>query len=177
MLLEGWFLDRHENVSVFCNPGSGKTHLLGERAQELVHHRRRSLFRTCELLVQEMLRAKAELRLDRALKHLAPYHALVIDDIRYVQQSRHDMEVLFTLLAHRYECGSVLLSSNLTFSNWEQIFKDPMTTAVAIDRLVHHSVILKRAISSFRFETAKGRSPASKSSSPTGEDAKDAHIV
>ena len=87
------------------------------------------------------------------------------------------MEVLFTLLAHRYECGSVLLSSNLTFSNWEQIFKDPMTTAAAIDRLVHHSVILELNISSFRLEAAKGRSPASNSSSPMGEDPKEAHVV
>ena len=111
VLLEGGFLDRHENVLVFDNPGSGKTHLLCALAQELVHQDRRVLFRTCDLLVQDLLRAKGELRLDRALKRLARYHALVIDDIGYVQQSRQEMEVLFTLLAHRYERGSVLLSS------------------------------------------------------------------
>jgi DNA replication protein DnaC len=72
-----------------------------------------------------------------------------------VQQSREEMEVLFTLLAERYERGSVLLTSNLPFSKWETIFKDPMTTAAAIDRLVHHSIILELNIPSYRLEQAK----------------------
>ena len=67
------------------------------------------------------------------------------------------MEVLFTLLAHRYERGSVLLTSNLVFSQWEQIFKDPMTTAAAIDRLVHHSVILEMNLPSYRMAAAQQR--------------------
>ena len=78
-----------------------------------------------------------------------------MDDLGYVQQSREEMEVLFTLLAERYERGSVLLTSNLPFSGWEAIFKDPMTTAAAIDRLVHHSVILELNLPSYRAEQAK----------------------
>jgi DNA replication protein DnaC len=73
----------------------------------------------------------------------------------YVQQSREEMEVLFTLLAERYERGSVCLTSNLPFSKWEQIFKDPMTTAAAVDRLVHHSVIVELNVASYRAEAAK----------------------
>ena len=92
ILLDGSFLDRRDNVLVFGNPGSGKTHLLCALAQELIHQDRPVLFRTCDLLVQELLRAKAELRLDRALKRLARFAALVIDDIGYVQQSRDEME-------------------------------------------------------------------------------------
>ena len=80
---------------------------------------------------------------------------LIVDDIGYVQQSREEMEVLFTLLAHRYERRSILLTSNLIFSDWERIFKDPLTTAAAIDRLVHHSVILELNVSSYRMESAK----------------------
>jgi len=106
-------------------------------------------------LVQDLLRAMKELRLSRAIKKLAYYEALVLDDIGYVQQSREEMEVLFTLLAERYERGSVLITSNLPFSKWEVIFKDPMTTASAIDRLVHHSVILELNIGSYRMEQAK----------------------
>ena len=79
----------------------------------------------------------------------------MLDDLGYVQQSREEMEVLFTLLAERYERGSVLLTSNLPFSGWEAIFKDPMTTAAAIDRLVHHSVIIELNIPSHRAEQAK----------------------
>jgi len=110
---------------------------------------------TCSLLVQELLLAKRDLKLSKVLKRLGRYDALIIDDIGYVQQGREEMEVLFTLLAERYERGSVLLTSNLPFSKWEQIFKDPMTAAAAIDRLVHHSVILELNIPSYRTEQAK----------------------
>jgi hypothetical protein len=92
--------------------------------------------------------------LARVLKRLDRYEALLIDDLGYVQQSREEMEVLFTLLAERYERGSVLITSNLAFSGWESIFKDPMTTAAAIDRLVHHSVILELNLPSYRMQQA-----------------------
>jgi len=154
-LLDGAFLDRRENLLVFGKNGSGKTHLLCAVAQELIRSGRTVCFRTCSLLVQELLIAKRELKLSQALKKLGRFEALIIDDIGYVQQSREEMEVLFTLLAERYERGSVLLTSNLPFSKWEQIFKDPMTTAAAIDRLVHHSVILELNIPSYRLEQAK----------------------
>jgi DNA replication protein DnaC len=154
-LLEGSFVERRENVLAFGKPGSGKTHLLCAVAQELLRAGRRVLFSPCGLLVQELLLAKRELKLPKALKRLAVYEVLVLDDLGYVQQSREEMEVLFTLLAERYERGSVMLTSNLPFSGWEQIFKDPMTTAAAIDRLVHHCVILELNIPSYRAEQAK----------------------
>ncbi len=155
VLLEGAFLARAENVLAFGNPGSGKTHLLCAIAQELVHQGRQVLYTPCSHLVQQLLVAKRDLELPRALKRLSKYDALVIDDIGYVQQDREEMEVLFTLLADRYERGSVLITSNLPFSKWERIFKDPMTTAAAIDRLVHHSVILELNLPSYRLEQSK----------------------
>ena len=103
--------------------------------------------------------AKRDLKLSRVLKRMAQCEVLLIDDIGYVQQSREEMEVLFTLLAERYERGTVMLTSNLPFSRWETIFKDPMTTAAAIDRLVHHSVILELNIASYRLEAAKQAKP------------------
>ena len=156
-LLEGGFLARRENVLAFGNPGSGKTHLLCAIAHELIQEGYSVLFRPCSLLVQELLVAKRELMLPRLLTRLSRYDVIVIDDIGYVQQSREEMEVLFTLLAERYERGSVMLTSNLPFSKWEQIFKDPMTTAAAIDRLVHHSGILELNLESYRLETSKKR--------------------
>jgi DNA replication protein DnaC len=152
VLLDGTFLDRSENILAFGNPGSGKTHLLCAIAQELIVKERRVLFRPCNLLVQEMLVAKRDLRLPQYLKRLAKYDAVIIDDIGYVQQNREEMEVLFTLLADRYERSSVMITSNLPFSKWEIIFKDPMTTAAAIDRLVHHSIILELNINSYRLK-------------------------
>jgi len=154
-LLEGSFVDRRENVLAFGVPGSGKTHLLCGIAQELVRAGRRVLFCGTGLLVQELLVAKRDLKLSRVLKRLSGYEVLILDDLGYVQQSREEMEVLFTLLAERYERGSVMLTSNLAFSDWEQIFKDPMTTAAAIDRLVHHCVILELNVPSYRAEQAK----------------------
>lgn len=154
-LTDGAFVDRCENVLAFGKPGSGKTHLLAGVAQELIRQGKRVLFCPCSLLVQDLLIAKRDLKLSRVLKRLSRFDAILIDDIGYVQQSREEMEVLFTLLAERYERGSVLLTSNLPFSKWEAIFKDPMTTAAAIDRLVHHSVILELNISSYRLEKAK----------------------
>ena len=167
VLLEGGFLDRHENILAFGNPGSGKTHLLCAIGQELIHQDRRMLFTTCSLLVQSLLKSKGELKLESHLRRLSRFEALIIDDIAYVQQSREEMEVLFTLLAYRYERGSVMLTSNLPFSGWEQIFKDPMTTAAAIDRLVHHCVILELNVKSFRMEQAgrKARKEARKNKS------------
>lgn len=156
VLLEGSFLDRTDNVLCFGNPGSGKSHLLSAIAQELVHQERRILFTTCALLVQELLIAKRDLKLKGKLKSLDRFDAVLIDDIGYVQHDREEMEVLFSLLAHRYERGSVMITSNLPFSGWEVIFKDPMTTAAAIDRLVHHSVILELNIPSYRLEHAGG---------------------
>ena len=122
-------------------------------------------YTSCAMLVQDLLAAKRDLQLSREIKKLARYDGLIIDEMGYVQQSREEMEVLFTLLAERYERGSVLLTSNLPFSKWEGIFKDPMTTAAAIDRLVHHSVILELNIPSYRMEQAtKNRGPAPDSS-------------
>jgi DNA replication protein DnaC len=154
-LLEGSFVDRHENILAFGNPGSGKTHLLCAIGQELIQAGKSVLFTPCALLVQELLRAKQELKLDRHIKRLAKHDVIIIDDIGYVQHNREEMEVLFTLLAERYERGSILLTSNLPFSKWERIFKDPMTTAAAIDRLIHHGVILELNNGSYRMEQAK----------------------
>jgi DNA replication protein DnaC len=156
VLLEGSFLDRKENLLAFGNPGAGKSHLLCAIAQELISTRARKIkYTTCALLVQDLLVAKRELQLRQEIKRLGKYDGLIIDQMGYVQQSREEMEVLFTLLAERYERGSVLLTSNLPFSKWEDIFKDPMTTAAAIDRLVHHCIILELNIPSYRMQEAK----------------------
>ena len=158
VLLEGTFLDQAENVLAFGTPGSGKTHLLCAVGQELIEQQeRRLLFRTCSGIIQQLLVAKRDLELPRLLKRWDKYQALILDDIGYVQHTREEMEVFFTLLAHRYERGSLMLTSNLPFSQWETLFKDPMTTAAAIDRLVHHSLILEMNLPSYRLEASKKR--------------------
>ena len=106
-------------------------------------------------LVQRLLAAKRDLRLPQELARLDRFACLILDDIGYVQHDRDEMEVLFTFLAERYERRSVGISTNLTFSEWERIFKNPMTTLAAIDRVVHHSVILDlMGMDSFRAREA-----------------------
>lgn len=153
-LRRGEFLKRRENVLAFGNPGSGKTHLLSAIAQELCTQQYRVMFKTCEEWVEVLLHQKSELNLSNYLKKLDRFDLLYIDDIGYVQKSREEMEVLFSLLAHRYERGAVMITSNLMFSEWEKIFKDPMTTIAVVDRVVHHSVILDMNLPSYRAEVA-----------------------
>jgi DNA replication protein DnaC len=156
-LCEGGFVERGENLLVFGLPGRGKSHVVAAIGHELIQRGYRVLFTPTFALVQRLLAAKRDLRLERELEALDIYHAVILDDIGYVQQSRDEMEVLFTFLAERYERKSVLITSNLVFSDWIRIFKDPMTTAAAIDRLIHHAVIIEMTGLSFRNEEAQKR--------------------
>jgi len=154
-LCDGGFIHRAENVLAFGLPGRGKTHMMAAIGHELVHRGYAVLFTPAYRLVQRLLGAKRDLLLDRELKRLDAYDAVILDDLGYVQQDREEMEVLFTFLSERYERRSVMITSNLVFSQWDQIFKNPMTTMAAIDRLVHHAIILEMAGPSIREEEAK----------------------
>jgi len=142
-LLDGSFVNRGENVLTFGLPGRGKSHFVGAIGRELIlRHNKSVLFIPTFKLVEKLLNAKKELNLENALKRLDRFDVVILDDIGYVQQSREEMEVLFTFLAERYERKSLMITSNLVFSQWDKIFKDPMTTMAAVDRLIHHSIIL-----------------------------------
>lgn len=156
-LCEGGFVGRAENVLAFGLPGRGKTHLVAAIGHELVQRGYAVLFVPAYKLVQRLLAAKRDLALERELRRLDAFDTVILDDLGYVQQSREEMEVLFTFLAERYERRSVMITSNLVFSQWDQIFKDPMTTAAAIDRLVHHATILEMNGRSVRAEDAEER--------------------
>jgi DNA replication protein DnaC len=168
VLTDGSFINRCENVLAFGNPGSGKTHLLCAIGHKLIEQGKRILFICCSQLVQDLLIAKRDLAMSKVLKKLSRYDAVIIDDIGYVQHSRQEMEVLFTFLADRYERSSLMITSNLPFSKWDQIFKDPMTAAAAIDRLVHHSVILELNIESYRMQAAKKNTSKKPDDPPKG---------
>ncbi len=156
-LSTGEFIERSANVLAFGLPGVGKTHAVSAVGHALVDSGRPVYFTKTFQLVQELLAAKRDLLLPRALRKLDQFEVLILDDIGYVQQSAEEVEVLFTLLSERYERRSTVITSNLVFSQWDQIFKNPMTTAAAIDRIVHHSVILEFMVPSFRTETAQKR--------------------
>ena len=164
-LLEADFVRRGDNLLCFGLAGRGKTHLVAALAREWIcRHQLQVLFVPAFRLVTQLLAAKRDLKLPQAITRLQRFDAIVIDDIGYVQQSRDEMEVLFHFLAERYERKTVVITSNLVFSQWDRIFKDPMTTMAAVDRLVHHSTILDFCGQSVRSEkaaeeAAKQRSP------------------
>jgi DNA replication protein DnaC len=153
----GDFLEHAHNALVFGLPGVGKSHAACAIANDLIEQGHSVLFRPAYQLVQELLAAKRDLVLPQKLRRLDSFELLILDDIGYVKQSAEEAEVLFTLIAERYERRSMLITSNLVFSEWERIFKDPMATAAAIDRLVHHAVILEFNVPSYR--TRKRRRP------------------
>jgi len=144
LLMEGAFVGQATNILAFGLPGRGKTHFLAALGHELImRYQTKVLFTSTFRLVGNLLQAKQTHRLNEALKKLDGFEVVILDDIGYVQQTREEMEILFTFMSERYERKSLMISSNLVFSEWDKIFKDAMTTMAAIDRVVHHSVILE----------------------------------
>ena len=156
-LARGEFVERAENVLAFGLPGVGKTHAVSALGHAFVDAGRSVLFTPTFRLMQDLLVARRDLCLPRALRKLDRFDVLILDDIGYVKQDAEEVEVLFTLFAERYERRSLIITSNLVFSQWDQIFKNPMTTAAAIDRVVHHATILEFKAPSYRSEQARGR--------------------
>jgi DNA replication protein DnaC len=138
----GNFLASATNIILAGKPGVGKSHIAAALGYELILQGYPVLWTPTANLVQRLLAAKRDLRLPQEFAKLDKFSCVLLDDIGYVQHDRDEMEVLFTFLSERYENKSVIITTNLVFSEWNQIFKNPMTTMAAIDRVVHHSVIL-----------------------------------
>ena len=158
-LLTGDFVRRGDNVLAFGLPGRGKTLLCAAVGRELIQrHQLKVLFVPTFKLVNQLLVAKRDLRLPGMLAKLHRFDAIICDDLGYVSQTQDEMEVLFTFFAERYERQkSVIITSNLVFSEWDKIFKNPMTAMAAVDRLVHRGIILDFSGKSQRAEEAKER--------------------
>lgn len=169
-LRTGDFLESAVNVVAVGLPGVGKSHLAAALGHALIEQGHPVLFTATSALVQRLLAAKRDLRLPQELAKLDRFECIVLDDIGYVQHNRDEMEVLFTLLADRYERKSVVITTNLVFSEWDRIFKDPMTTLAAVDRVVHHSVVLDLMnAESYRASAAGAKPKASPGKQPAAE--------
>jgi len=151
------WVNQAENILLFGASGVGKTHLACAIGYALIEHGIRVKFTTATGIVQTLQLAKEELTLADALTRLDKYAVLIVDDIGYVKKSSQETQVLFELIAHRYETGSLIITSNQPFSAWDQIFDDNMMTVAAIDRLVHHATILDIKGESYRKKASMKR--------------------
>jgi DNA replication protein DnaC len=145
------------NLLLFGASGVGKTHLAAAIGHGLIERDIRVRYYTTTALVQQLQQAREQLELENALQKLDKYRVLILDDFGYVKKSDQETYVLFELIAHRYETGSIIITSNQPFSEWDRIFPDEMMTVAAIDRLVHHATLLKVQSDSYRRKTAMRR--------------------
>jgi len=156
----GW-LTRAENLLMFGASGVGKSHLAAAVSRRMVEFGKRVKFCSALALVQQLQQAKLQLQLQSMLKKLDRFDLLVLDDLGYVKKSEAETSVLFELIAHRYERRSLLITANQPFSQWDAIFTDSMMTVAAVDRLVHHALIVEIQTESYRKQSAVSRSGAS----------------
>lgn len=155
------WLERAENLLIFGPSGVGKTHLGISMGRAMISLGKRVKFFSAISLVQQLQDAKQQLQLPSTLIKLDRFDLLIIDDIGYVKKSDDETSVLFELIAHRYERRSLLITANQPFSEWNSIFSDSMMTVAAVDRLVHHALIIEIKAESFRKQAAQNRAKKS----------------
>jgi DNA replication protein DnaC len=152
------WLSRAENLLLFGASGVGKSHLASAVSRRMVEFGHRVKFYAATALVQQLQHAKLQLQLPARLKKLDRFELLVLDDLGYVKKTEAETSVVFELIAHRYERRSLLITANQPFSQWDAIFPDSVMTVAAVDRLVHHALIVDIQGESYRKHTAEARS-------------------
>src|ERR1700682_5531079 len=153
---DAW-LTKGTNILIFGPPGVGKSHLGAALGHAMIDAGYRVLFTRTTDLVQHLQAARQDLKLATALEKLDKYHLLVLDDLSYVQKSQAETSVIFELISTRYERRSLLITANQPFGAWDAIFPDPAMTVAAIDRLVHHAIILEMNTDSYRRKSAQAK--------------------
>ncbi len=144
------FIAERKNVILIGNSGTGKTHLAIAAGIRACEESYRVSFRTAAGLINEMVEARNENRLSIYLRQFRKVDLLIIDELGYVTFDLVGAELLFQLLATRYEASSTIITSNLAFSEWVKVFHDRALTAAILDRITHHALILNMNGQSFR---------------------------
>jgi DNA replication protein DnaC len=153
---DGW-IKTGDNLLVFGQSGTGKSHAVAAIGNALVDAGQRVLFARTTDMVQRLQTARRDLALAATLDKLDKYDLIVLDDLSYVRKDQAETSVLFELISHRYERHSIAITANQPFSAWSEVFPDPAMTVAAIDRLVHHATIIEMNGESYRKRTAVAR--------------------
>lgn len=151
-LAEGDFVKEHRNVIFLGKSGAGKTHMAIALGIEACKNNFRTRFVTCYGLINELLEANQERKLQRLVQKYARYDLLILDELGYIPFSKEGSEVLFQVLEERHERGSVMITTNLGFADWTQVFGDPVMTAALLDRLTHKAHIINCPWDSYRLK-------------------------
>ena len=153
---DAW-LKKGANILLFGPSGCGKSHLGAALGYALIESGYRVLFTRTTDLVQRLQVARQNLSLEATIEKLDKYHLIVLDDLCYVRKDQAETSALFELIAARYERRSLLVTSNQPFGEWTSVFPDAAMTLAAVDRLVHHAVILEMNVESYRRRSATTR--------------------
>jgi DNA replication protein DnaC len=146
------FIERNENIIFIGNSGVGKTHLAVSLGIEAAKHRNSVYFITCHNLMQKLNKAQKENRLDKQLQHLAQYKVLIIDEIGYLPVDQQGSNLFFQLITRRYMNKSTIVTTNMPFSRWGEVFSDNTLASAVLDRLLHYSHIIRITGNSYRIK-------------------------
>jgi len=154
-LLTFEFLDKKENIIFIGPPGVGKTHLAIALGVKACERRIRTLFITAANLIEDMKTAKLSRRLAEYIEKIGRYSLLIIDELGYMPLTSEDANLFFQLISRKYEKSSVVITTNKSFNEWGEVFKDEVVAAAILDRLLHHSQIFKMIGESYRLKEKK----------------------
>jgi len=152
------YIQEHRNIIFLGRSGTGKTHMATALGIEACKNNYRTRFVSCYGLVNELIEAREERQLQRLLQRYSRYDLIVLDELGYVPFSKEGSELLFQVLSERYEKGSIVITTNLGFADWTQVFGDPVMTAALLDRLTHKAHIINCTWESYRLkQSLKGK--------------------
>jgi DNA replication protein DnaC len=159
-LARGEYIERRENVIALGPSGTGKTHIALGLGLAACQKGLSVGFTTAAALVHELMEARDDKQLLRFQKRLANHKLLIIDELGFVPLSKTGAELLFEVFSQRYERGSILVTSNLPFDEWTEVFASERLTGALLDRLTHHVHILEMNAESYRLKQSRSRQSA-----------------
>lgn len=146
------FIEAQENIVFLGSSGVGKTHLATSIGIAAAKKRYSTYFIKCHDLIQQLKKAKLENRLEARLKHFCKYKLLIIDELGYLPIDKDDAKLFFQLIDLRYEKRSTILTTNINFNSWDDIFYDPVIANAILDRILHHAHVVNITGKSYRLK-------------------------